>query len=184
MRLKKSSGEYQDNRKKIIFQMGALFLLIILCVIGMIVSVIRVSKIMKEELQNTEYEMETIYTQNDHTVSSESETEVVPNFGTVLSNMERFAVPLLEDKSYLLEKALTDFLPELKGGEIFYVLIPEDNKDIVDFFVRSEELEEIVVLSFSWSTGLVEVSWSEYNEQEVLSEAWNGNLPECRDEEE
>lgn len=114
----------------------------------------------------------------------ENESQNVPNFGTIISNLDRYVVPLLKDNSYMLEESLKEFLPEVVTAEIFYVIVPEEDKDKTCFFVKTPDEEQVVVLTYSWMNQEVEASWSEYTEDEILSEVWNGSQPQYRDEEE
>lgn len=120
---------------------------------------------------------------------SEEETDVT-NFGTkiVISNLEEYAVPMLEEKAELLEYELYEYAErnflEETTGNIFHVMIPEENDSLLFFFCKFSNSNEIVQLVYDTEKEFLIALKSYYTEEEIINEIWNGVCPTDRDMEE
>ena len=173
--------------KKFIYQMALVAFGILLVVILFLAAVFNMIRERKNTITDTETQgYEYIFDEENNSQENveETESETVPNFGTTILNFERYVVPLLEDNSYKLEEALSEFVPEIETAEIFYVAVLEDDKDKISFFVKIPDEERVAVLTYSWSEQTMKTEWSKYTEDEIFAEVWNGRAPEYRDEEE
>ncbi len=108
------------------------------------------------------------------------------NDGIMISNLERYAGPLLGGEAGCLDTVLKDFCAEENksdtGAEIFYVMIPEENENRLYFFVKLHPSEEIVRLIYDHETVAAACQYCEYTEEEIVNETWLGNGPFNRDE--
>lgn len=136
-----------------------------------------------------ESEMET-----SESVVPESGTQVseenVPDSGTsnCIRNLEEYATPVLQEQALALEYHLSLFLKEQSGAvteaEIFHVMIPEDDPNLIKFFLRLQDSEERVEMTFDRISGAVNTNFCKYTEEEIVAEIWEGYEPECKDLEE
>ena len=108
----------------------------------------------------------------------------VPNFGTQIIGMEEYAIPILEEKSSLLEECLKKFLTEeqiaVSSAELFHVTIPEENTKNICFFFELKNNKNIAV-TFDRTSGSGTAIWCEYTKEEIVSEIWEGICPTDRD---
>lgn len=120
-------------------------------------------------------------------VSDETEDNGVANFDTknFIINLEEYASPLLGEHTYLLEESLLEYLSAEKfnqqEAEIFYVMIPENDEAVVHFFLHLLEADKIVKIEFHMESKTAITSVCSYTEDEILSEAWEGESPSDRD---
>ena len=108
----------------------------------------------------------------------------VPKFSTQIIGMEEYAVPLLGEKSSLLEECLEKFLAEkqtdVSSAELFHVTIPKENTQSICFFFELENNKNIAV-TFDRISDCATAIWCEYTKEEIVSEVWEGICPTDRD---
>lgn len=116
-----------------------------------------------------------------------SQTEVVPNFGTLLDvvNLDEIAAPLLEADTEALEKELYEYLlrNEMQETEcsIIHVMVPEQNENQLFFFCQFSTSEDIVQVVFDREKDVFVTIKSYYSREDILNEIWNGACPPDRD---
>lgn len=104
-----------------------------------------------------------------------------------ITNMDSFVVPMLKDNSDLIEKSLSEFSnltnKKIEFAEVLDVVCKDDEDPFYLFFIEGEDGTIYEVL-YNIETKNCETKISIYTKDEVLSGIWNGEIPECRDEEE
>ena len=158
-----------------------IFLLIVLLII-FIINLVVIHTKRSQEREKFKKELEAY--QN---AEMSNEDVNVPNFGTknFITNLEEYASPLLEEHTYLLEKSLLEYLSvenfNQQEAEIFYVMILENDEDVVHFFLRLLEADKIVKIEFHMESKTAITSACAYTEDEIFAEAWEGESPSDRD---
>lgn len=117
----------------------------------------------------------------------QSSTENVPNFGTSLEvdNIDEMAAPLLKNGTEILEKELSEYV--LRNGmaeekcTIIHVMIPEQNENQMFIFCQFAISEEIVQVVFDREKNVWITLKSYYSREDILNEMWNGDCPSDRD---
>lgn len=157
-------------------------LLLIFLLIVFIINLVVVHTKRSEERKQFKKEWE-IYRSSEMS----SEDVNVPNFGTenIIRNLEEYAYPLLKEYTYLLEESLLEYLTaenlHLQETEIFYVMIPENDENVVYFFLSFDEQNKIVKQEFDMLAKTVTTFACEYTKEEILIEVWEGENPSERD---
>lgn len=122
----------------------------------------------------------------DTQMNTESE-KTDEEIATTLKNMEVFVTPLLDENSVLVAECWKDFCNknslanDSQDAELFYVTIPEENKDELWFFAKVNSENQIIKFVYERETCDVSAQFCEYTEEEVVNEVWQGNAPAIRD---
>lgn len=104
----------------------------------------------------------------------------------LITNLDEFAEPLLENDAALLEERMKKFAEgmgkEISSAEIFYVALPEETESMcVDFYLKLSPDGEIMKLSYDYDSNSVVAETCLYTEEEVRAEIWNEGVPTIRD---
>lgn len=174
-----------EMRKKYSEDLGKKIVLLIFLLIIFLINLVYVSfyKNVNSDFVNEEKESEIIDTQDEIVETTEVHTET--DSTSIISNLGIYAVPLLGEKTVLLDECLQNYFTEtnqeVKNAEIFYVMMPEANRDHLYFFVKISSTNEIVQLTYDYETSSAFCSICEYTEEEIMNESWQSNEPSIRD---
>lgn len=173
-RLKKSNG-YCSNRKQIYLMISGVIISIASIVLAVLGAVFFLSDYMEKNSSESVPKSGTEISMEDTT---DFETCVK------ITNLDEFAVPLLDEKAMFLEAGLSEYAEErgLTPAEstIIHVMIPEENVSQLYFFCRLSS-EKIVLLVFDRQSETVRAVDCDYSEEEIVNEVWEGNAPSDRD---
>ena len=163
-----------------------IFLLILLCV-AFVINLVIIGIQKSEKRKNREQIEKTEELSVPESGTSDSKENVVPDSGTknLISNLEEYATPMMNEETYLLLESLSSFLKKQnlkeQEAEIIHVMIPEDAPDSVLFFIQLKEDDILLELSFEREKRTVSVNVCKYTREEILAEVWEGIEPENKD---
>lgn len=121
------------------------------------------------------------YFRNSRDASGELETEkesqkIVCDF----DKFEKYFSEKEKENLYVALEKLSDISTNEKV-KIFYATVPQTDDTEYWFFASAESSEAPIFIVLNYKTYEVDVSWSLYTEEEILSEVWKGNAPDVRD---
>ena len=123
--------------------------------------------------------------ENQYNSYVESESESLEEGNFLISNLEEFAKPLLENDACLLSDRLKKYVDgtgkEISSSEIFYVAVADAEEESLDFYLKLFPGNEIVKLTYVYKDASVIASACEYTEEEIKNEIWNEGAPAIRD---
>lgn len=138
-----------------------------------------------EEGGTEEQEAKTDYPDEGES-GGQKETEEGKDAVVHITNLEEYAASLMGRNAVLLEQSLGGWAKEkhlaTASAVILNVMIPEDDPQSISFYIRMEDEEgSLAMLSYRPEENVVTACASNYTEEEIRAEAWEGNGPGQRD---